>query len=317
MKALLTVWRYLLVLGPILIVISVIAPPGAGQDHSSSPAFGPEEDLAIAQLIDGQLLLIELNGRIEHFDVRSKEFFTLSRFAANGKQVVGVSGQTVVVLDDKLSRRWAANIRAHDIIGLALAPSGSRIAFFARNSSRHTRYIGVLPQGGPEEVLQTLPQTEGAEENSLLSWDPSGERIAFGAGGHIHILDVKAKSSVIVADGAEPSWSPDGRWIGYLSADGALQLLDVASGTVKSTGVRATVSSTAHWSPDSKYIFVNEEHAPEKGMHSCFTDSRFVVYRVADWSRRVVYEPCDLRDQGFAWITNVTEWKHAAAETAK
>ena len=270
--------------------------------------------LAIAEFLNGRFLLVGFDGRIRMFDLRPDNSFTLARFSPDGRLIVGLSGRTIMVLNERFERIWQRNTSALNIISLALSQDGTRVAFLTNGLPSRPARLEITTAEGPDEIIESVALAERDTLDHGLSWDPKGERVAFGAGGKIAIVDVKIKTSVTAAAGDYPSWSPDGQWISYRSSEGRLMLLDVKIGTPQATGLRPDAG--AHWSPDSDYIFINEDYSARAPASGCVTNTRFVVYRLSDKARKIVYDPCGLRDANFGWISDAAEWARAAATRA-
>jgi Tol biopolymer transport system component len=207
---------------------------------------------------------------------------------------------------------WGRPIQARNPVSLALSPDGEKIIFAAVDRQLHTVNLAIIASTGPEEVVETLSTVSDPGQSWVLSWDEKSQRVVFGWNGQVRILDLHAKTGTNVAAGFDPTWSPNGRLIAYRSAEGRLQLLDVTTGLHKTTSVEANISSIAHWSPDSNYIFVDEDYGNRSRKRGCPTNSRFVVYRISDTTGKTVYDPCGLRDWYFGWISDATQWMQAA-----
>ena len=109
-------------------------------------------------------------------------------------------------------------------------------------------FVGLLPDGAPG----CRDETAGASD-----W-PDGTEIAYVAAGRIRVLDPSTGRNVVIASGARPAWSPDGRTLAFVrggaSNPGDLWLLDLASGTSRRVvpgGVAAA------WSPTGALLAVN------------------------------------------------------------
>lgn len=138
-----------------------------------------------------------------------------------------------------LSENWT-------IKHLSFSPDGKRLLFCAWRSS--TSGAGIFEVDRDGRVQALVPE---AYENTCCSWDPTGERIVYASwrtdtngDGRIDMRDRSAIYLRIVEqerdiplvedayDNAFPVWSPDGRWIYFLSrrrdtnGDGVINSLD-------------------------------------------------------------------------------------------
>lgn len=151
----------------------------------------------------------------------------------------------------------------------AWSPDGSKIAF---TSSRDSYYdsgdrkvtvlnIYVLDTG----TLQQVQLTDTQEWDSLPSWSPDGERIAFQSsrGGNNEIYGMasdgsgQANLTRNAASDVNPAWSPDGSKIAFVSdrdGDEDIYIMDADGlNQVKLVDLSGEDKSPA-WSPDGQYI---------------------------------------------------------------
>jgi len=274
-------------------------------------------DLSIGRFINGQFLAVPFGRGVEAFDVRPSFFFEASQFSQDGRSLVGYSRGKVTVLGQRLEVIWERSIAPANVLSLAVSPGGNEVILETIDLRSNVKNLIVLPKEGPEETVFSGPAGNDASTPPQLSWDRTGARVALEREGKICVLDLASKANTVVAAGTVPTWSPDGRVIAYRDTSGHAEFLRVDSGKSEPIGV-SSISTTAmlHWSPDSRYVFVREERASRALSRSCFTDGRFVVYRLSDLSSEIVYDPCDTRDSTFGWLAGTSTWVAAARATA-
>lgn len=274
-------------------------------------------DFSIGRFVNGQFLAVPFGRKVETFDLRPSFFFEASQFSQDGKSLVGYGRGRVTVLGQRFEVVWERGIAPANVLSLAVSPDGNEVMLETINLQSNIKNLIVVPKEGPEKAMFSGPAGNDASVPPQLSWDQAGARIAFECEGKICVLDVASRAITIVGDGTLPTWSPDGHIIAYRGTSGRAEFLDVGSGRSEPIGV-SSISTTAmlHWSPDSRYVFVREERSSGAPSRSCFTDGRFVVYRLSDLSSEIAYDPCDTRDSTFGWLAGTSTWVSAARAAA-
>jgi Tol biopolymer transport system component len=117
------------------------------------------------------------------------------------------------------------------------------------------------------------------------------------------LLDTKTDHARQLASGEDPTWSPDGKWIAYRSADNQATLLELRSAHAKSLLAGHEIAPLPlRWSPDSQYLaYVERMPAKavqwhlavlrlEDGATTVVTPFNTIVGYVADWWWIVNYQ---------------------------
>jgi len=81
---------------------------------------------------------------------------------------------------------------------------------------------------GSGAVAQRLP-SQLAEASSLVV-SPDGSRVAFASDGGIHIMPIEGSSPILVADGLDVAWSPDGNKLAFSKVMSVSQTTDFIFG---------------------------------------------------------------------------------------
>lgn len=140
---------------------------------------------------------------------------------------------------------------AMGIVGPVTSPSGDRVVFAALGD------LWSLPVGGSAERLTRDPHVDLDPDVS-----PGGRRIVWAtdrAGSlDLWIRDIRTgeERRLTESPGAErhPDWGPDGERIAFLDQEGALKLVDVESGTVRTLRGSLYMPGAPSWSGDGSHL---------------------------------------------------------------
>lgn len=207
-------------------------------------------------------------------------------WAANGEvYVVSVEGRTL------------AKVIAKDIQKLTSRECSSPEG---RNSVFYKNAIWLR-----DNVSGETKQVENERgEFSRQCFSPQG-KFVYSTGKTVKIYDLASGKSADVGVGTYPTWSPDGKWLGF--DDGKhYVLLD------PQTGIRKRLFGTkygagVHWSPDSRYLTYTQLGGSTGGFLfwgiKCIEPYRVWVWRVEDDEHDWVQQICK-PGRAFMWINN-------------
>jgi hypothetical protein len=133
---------------------AVFAQVSHDREIQKLPATG-----AIAEFLNGRFLLVGFDGRIRMFDLRPDNFFTVARFSPDGRLIVGLSGRTIMVLNERFERIWQRNTSALNIISLALSPDGTKVAFLTNGIASRPARLEITTAEGPDEIIESVVLT--------------------------------------------------------------------------------------------------------------------------------------------------------------
>lgn len=145
-------------------------------------------------------------------------------------------------------------------------------------------------------------ETEG--EFSTQCFSPDG-KFVYSTGKTVRIYDLAKKKSMDVGKGSYPTWSPDGKWLGFDDGKHYL-LLNPTTGTHKKL-FSTKDSGVGDWSPDSRYLTYTKPGGSMGGFLfwgiKCIEPYRVWVWRVEDDAHDWVQEICK-PGRGFTWVKN-------------
>ena len=145
-------------------------------------------------------------------------------------------------------------------------------------------------------------QELGEGKFSTQCYSPDG-RFVYSSGKTIKVYDVTKKTSMDVGEGEEyPTWSPDGKWLGF-GHDKHYVLLNLSTGTRRK--LFRTDWATAYWSPDSRYLTYTKLGGSSGGFLfwgiKCIEPYRVWVWRVQDGAHDWVQQICK-PGRTFMWV---------------
>jgi Tol biopolymer transport system component len=173
------------------------------------------------------------------------------------------------------------------------APDGKRIAFAATTPGRLQSIYLIPAEGGqPEQV------TKDQYNEVDVGWSSEGSQLIFAppgsSGSAIYLLNLNTHERVTLP-GSEglfsPRWSPDGKFVAALTADGgSLRLFEVA--TQRWVELARLPIGYPSWSRDSKFIFFDTGGK----------DPAFYRVRISDRKIEQLVSLTNIRRTGtFAW----------------
>jgi Tol biopolymer transport system component len=214
----------------------------------------------------------QARGELVRFDSATKQFVPFLggisaidvAFSRDGKWVAYVTAPDYTLWRSRVdgSERQQLTYAPSAASLPAWSPDGSQIAYIASDTAKPSKVFIISSQGGtPEELLD-----ENISEVDV-SWSPDGSQLAMGRIGtsnsdavDIKIAEVRARkiSTVPGSQGLySPRWSPDGRYLVAIDANGSTKLMLYDFRTSKwSTWMTETADiNYPQWTTDSRYVY--------------------------------------------------------------
>jgi Tol biopolymer transport system component len=148
----------------------------------------------------------------------------------------------------------------------------------------------------------------GKDLADQITWSSDSSQIAFSTDDEVRVFSLDTRTERAIARGANPSWSPDGKRIAFLTPDTRLVIYEVSSGSTKSVPQRYKSISTTLWAPNSRWFAIAEAHEYKLPNQNCYSNSELAVYRLEDLARTAVLNLCGLKPELFGWISHWREW---------
>lgn len=205
----------------------------------------------------------------------------------------GGFGGYVVSVIDRTSRK--ARVKgSEDSLSMQCSLPGRRYSLFYKN--------GLWLRDATTGTAQLI---NASGEFSDQCWGPDQTKFVYGVDKKIRIYDLAEKKAADVAEGQYPTWSPDGKWIGFYE-EMRFVLMDPSTRTRKKLFKNRYLVG-AEWSPDSRYITYTLVGGPMGGFLfwgiKCIEPYRVWVWRVEDGAHDWVLNMCKPGRQ-FSWVMN-------------
>jgi Tol biopolymer transport system component len=135
---------------------------------------------------------------------------------------------------------------------VALSPDGETLAVV-----QQARVLWLIDGDGTRRRVDLGPDV--SLEFVDLRWSPDGTRVAVTSyasadqlAANLHLVPLDGSPTVVVTDAREPVWSPDGRYLAFLSGDADQTRIDVAN--ADGSGRRSVTDASVH--PDGQIAWL-------------------------------------------------------------
>lgn len=156
------------------------------------------------------------------------------------------------------------------------SPDGTRILFYDGYDTfvfdRSAHELSLISDSAADSIITSYVPME---------WSPDGKYLAFEAkrstaGTAITFIRSDGQARTTLTNGYHPVWSPNGRWVGYTSGDGALYFITLSGvGTT-----RVGEGDAMFWAPSGEWIaYVKGGRSPDQGALHLYnvSDGRYVT----------------------------------------
>jgi hypothetical protein len=211
-----------------------------------------------------ELMWVDRQGRVEPA-VDDRQSYSYPRLTPHDQQLVVTVGSEVGI-----RRMWIYDLQrgSRTVLSMegnagsaTLSPDGERMYFSSNVTGRWNIYHAPLDASSPPQMLM-----DREHEQWSGSWSPDGQSFAFydikpESGRDIYVLTAGQSEPepfiVTPANERAPQFSPDGRWLAYVSNESGRDEIYVESFPVR--GRKWTVSSSGgaepRWSRDGGELF--------------------------------------------------------------
>lgn len=235
--------------------------------------------LAEKELLKGANIgegVVSPDGSAIAFELRRKTGRTFS--TPSGKDLPEFGSRLGIV------RRDGSDLREYPDLGdpydpcwsfdkSALAVTGKNLK--QRKDAAYSLQILNLGDGTTEEV-------EAKRFVTSQCWSPNGKQIVYQAERTVRMYDIREQKSWALAEGTDPTWSPDGDWIAFLS-DGKYYIIRPSGKERKLLFNCKDALTPLWWSPDSRFVaYVSRNRLFEGSWWPPIEQGRLRVRRLDD-----------------------------------
>jgi eukaryotic-like serine/threonine-protein kinase len=215
---------------------------------------------------------IQQRGELVRYDAATKQFVPFLGGISASDLSFSRDGKWVTYTTIPDLTLWRSRVDGSDRLQLTYppaaatlpswSPDGTQIAYVSLEVGKPSKIFLVSAQGGPPEAL--LPENVSEVD---ATWSPDGTQLAFGRVSsmnpgaiEIQLVDMKTRqlSTFPGSKGLfSPRWSPDGRYLAAINAEGSHKLMLYEFRTQKWSEWLANADDVnyPYWSADSRYIY--------------------------------------------------------------
>ena len=184
----------------------------------------------------------------------------------NSAEIIRACSGSIAVArrDGELLWQLPGRFRGRTLIQtLGLSQDGSRVALYAahvddQEASRPTPPLSLQWLDMATMKIIQIGDPSSDQDIGSIGWAPDGNSFVFDRAGKIFIHDLASHRTSAVAEGSDPTWSPDGKQIAFRTGQERAAALDPATLKQRELLGGRKILSPIQWSPDSKYVVATE-----------------------------------------------------------
>jgi hypothetical protein len=145
----------------------------------------------------------------------------------------------------------------HNVISLAVANDGSRVYVLHSNTDNLMTLVELVVHREARRDLSELLDGLTAGVTTIRVAE-GGETVVIGSEKDFRVVDVATNSVVWRADGHDPSLSPDGTQVAFISS-GSVMVVTMGAGIERKLQIPGTAIGIGSWAPDGLHLLVGVE----------------------------------------------------------
>lgn len=237
-----------------------------------------------------------------------------------GVQGVSFDTRSVVRLQDSLEafRPPGLSLSEHpEVLGIGMCWSHdqTKLATTMFNRSKGSVIFGILDLNSK----QTSAIVINADQKSYVTsqcWSIDDKKLIYEADGAVRLYDIENDRANAIAKGTNPSWSPDGKWIGFRDGDTYYAMYPDGNDRKKLFRHRwGKVVSALYWSPDSRIVAYVRELGFLQGGALDAEFNELHVRRLDDGSEDRMCDDNVDWDANYQWINSAELMNHSESQT--
>ncbi len=176
-----------------------------------------------------------------------------------GVQAISFHAHTVVSLNDSLQAFRPGGFSPEEYpevsgIGMCWSHDQTKLVSTMINRSSGSVTLGILDLNSKKTRAVAINVDQRPYVTSQC-WSPDGKALVYETDSNVRLYNVGNDRADAVARGTDPTWSPDGKWIGFRDGDTYYAIRPDGSDRKELFRNRwGKAVSALYWSPDSRFV---------------------------------------------------------------